>query len=232
MQYLGGKTRLAKTLVQVMLRDSGIDPTISTATDACCGGLSMSVALVKAGFARVVAFDDRLELVNMWNAALAGWDPPEELTEDEYARLREAGDPENPLTAFAMFGCSFGAMAWQSYAKNARGDNYARAAARGIRRKVNAVRGKIEILRARYESFDPPKGLRYIDPPYANTTGYRGIPYTPVWPSARTWGAYVSEYSGPADFDRIWSKPARVDQMAKSGSIEGLFRLARGGGPV
>lgn len=225
MQYLGGKSRLGSRIVAAMILDSGLDPSETIAVDGCCGGLSMSVALVKAGFKRVVAFDARPALVNMWNAALAGWDPPEILPEEEYHALKAANDPEDPRTAFAMFGCSFGATG--SYARNSRGDNYPRAAARGIRKKVAAVRGRIEVRCARYESFDPPRGLRYLDPPYEGTTGYAGVDFTPVWPTAAQWGSYVSEYRAPDPFERIWSAPARADQMAKAGATEGLFRLRR-----
>ena len=46
MQYLGGKTRIAKQLAEVIDR---VRPKSAWVWDAFCGGLSMSVALSKNG---------------------------------------------------------------------------------------------------------------------------------------------------------------------------------------
>lgn len=87
MQYLGGKTRIAGELVDVMIRESGVDPAKTTAVDLCCGAGSVSAAFARAGFRRVVAYDAQPRLVTMWQALLAStWEPPERVTEERWVR--------------------------------------------------------------------------------------------------------------------------------------------------
>lgn len=236
MQYLGGKSRLGGRIVAAMIADSKLDPRRTLAVDACCGGLSVSVAMAKAGFRRVVALDARPALVTMWRAAVDGWEPPSSLSEAEYRRLRERDDPDDPRTAFAMFGCSFAGKPWGGYARSKREvRNFAAVARRSILRKVAALRAtRFEVHLGRYEDFKTRRGgLMYADPPYAGTTGYR-LKFTPIWPTARRWArdgaaaVYVSEYRGPSDggATEVWNAAACSAQLAKPGTLERLFKVA------
>ena len=76
----------------------------------------------------------------------------------------------------------------------------------------------------------------YADPPYANTTGYKGVgafDHTAFWRRCREWQAagvdvFVSEYSAPPDVPAVVerSKAKSVGLSNKGRSLERLYLLA------
>ena len=130
------------------------------------------------------------------------------LSEVEYAALRSANDPTNPLTAFAAAGCSFGAKWWGGYARNSKGDSYAGRARRSLLRKLESLRD-VEIRCADYREDSPSAGtVVYLDPPYADSVGYPAVnggvfDHVEFWRIAEEWATRgvvvrVSEYQAPS----------------------------------
>lgn len=211
MQYLGGKSRIARRIVETILLDGPIPIWV----EPFCGACSVSAAAAQHADLLFLS-DARLAMVTFWQHVLRGWRPPETVTEEEYRRVRAANEDRDPLTAFCAAGCSFGGKWWGGYARNAQGENYALASARSTMRKQVALCGKSLVRCLPFEAVAPPNAaVIYCDPPYANTTGY-GIDFDGVL-FARTlqrWAdaghrVYVSEYVAPtataqlvADFDK------------------------------
>lgn len=129
MQYMGGKSRLGKRIAS-QIKDM-LEPGQSF-VDLFCG--SCNVVMHIDGKRTRVANDINLPLISMWRAVQDGWIPPENVPEQLYHIARRIPDTD-PLKAFIGFGCSFGGRYFEGYARNSRGDNYARAAKNAIIKK-------------------------------------------------------------------------------------------------
>src|SRR5690606_1801606 len=101
MRYMGGKTRIAKQIAAVIdqYREPG-----QLVWDAFCGGLSVSVELAKTG--PVLSSDGCKPLISCYQAILAGWDPPIEVSKETWQASKLLPDTD-PMKAFCGFGCSF-----------------------------------------------------------------------------------------------------------------------------
>lgn len=194
MRYIGGKHRIAKWLSQQILplrQDRRL-------VEPFCGGLSATVALQPD-----LACDASVPLISLIQACRNGWEPPSDLSEDDYRWARTL-PAEHPLHGFAAFCCSFGGKYWGGYARET-GRNFAKEGRNALLRKIEATR-KVEFQLMSFEQLKPGSGdLVYCDPPYAGTTmGYS----TPVWNPETFWkwasesasrGAVlvVSEFNAP-----------------------------------
>lgn len=214
MQYMGGKHRQASRIVPI-LRDLArgkvryLEPFL--------GGAAIAERM--AGVcSKIELADAHADLVLMWQAILDGWNPPTQVTRDEYAALRTA-EP-SALRGFAGFGCSFGGKWFGGYASNARGDDFCGAARRGVLRKAARLReADAVVFRADYRELVPGAGdLVYCDPPYSSVTGYAAIePFDSdaFWATMKTWAGngatvVVSEYTAPQGVVQLWSGEATV----------------------
>lgn len=225
MQYLGGKSRVAKTLIALM------EPCGGPFVDLCCGGLSVSVAAARAGFGPITCVDANAALICTYRAVQSGWVPPDTLSESEYARLKAANDPTDPLTAFAAIGCSFGGKWWGGYARQP-GYNFAAGAKKRLASNIEILRAA-EFVCADILTYAPSanRATVYADPPYAGTTGYLcRLDHARFWERMRKLAAvghrvHVSEFRAPEDFREIWTKPMTQGKLAKPGAIDKLFTL-------
>lgn len=213
MQYLGGKSKLAKWLC------AAINPVRAgrVAWDAFCGGLSMSAELSRTG--PTITTDANGALIALYQAVAAGWDPPEMVTEDQY-RGGKALPDSDPMKAFLGFGCSFGGKWFAGFARSkdpkdgrsVRG--YASQARNGLLRDVTAIReaGGV-ITHCNFLEMDPSDSeigedahemVLYLDPPYQGTESYGAtgkFDHDKFWARVRQWSAltdvFVSEYAAP-----------------------------------
>lgn len=221
MQYLGGKSKIAKTIVAGMLEEY---PQTTHVWDAFCGGLSVSKAFAQAG-KRVLASDENLALISTYKAAAAGWDPPI-VTEAMYQRAKTLPDTD-PVKALAGIGCAFGGKWFGGWARSSQGQNYPDIARRALLDDVTHVKdfARIDFLALPAEA--EPGLLIYCDPPYAGTTGYRqgAFDHAAFWQRCREWVAagvpvFVSEYTAPEDFVKVWEK-VQTAKMGRSGGLTG-----------
>lgn len=235
MQYLGGKSKIAKWLVAAMR------PRLAKRAgwwDAFCGGLSVSVELSKIKPGLVT--DASLPLISLYQAVARGWDPPVTLSEDEYKQARQLPD-EDPRKAFAGFGCSFGGKWFGGYARKDPKDalsvrGYASQTRNAVLEQVRAL-SACEIARVDFLSSVPrPVDLViYLDPPYQGTTSYAGVPpfdHARFYEVAKGWAragadVFVSEYSCPiGECVMEFSHDMRVAGGAqKDARVERLYRL-------
>lgn len=215
MQYLGGKSRIAKPISALLLAAKGER---TTYVEPFLGGGSVA-ALTASGFERAVLADAMPDLALMWRAVLEdGWTPPGDISPQEWEALREA-EP-SPLRAVAGFGCSFGGMWFSSYAVDPRKRcSFAETAARGLARKAAGMRGA-EVRLADYRELDDvidAASVVYCDPPYAGTATYKGVePFDSArfWKTAEQWAekgaaVFVSEYAAPAPWVSVWEAERR-----------------------
>lgn len=215
MQYLGGKSRIAKPISEILVAAKGER---TTYVEPFLGAASV-FALAAPHFEHAFGGDVVEDLALMWRAVSQGWEPPSDLTEEHYNALRNAAP--SPLRAFAGYACSFGGKWFAGYARNRSGRNYAATAARSIEKRRAGLRGAT-ILRADYRAFDHligPDCVVYCDPPYAGTTEYgaaKGFDSEEFWAVMAEWGSrgaavFVSEYGAPAGWNVAWEKTALRD---------------------
>jgi hypothetical protein len=136
-----------------------------------------------------------------------GMEPPAKVTPDEYARIKASPNPLDPLTAFVMFGCSFGAKWGAGFAGQ---DPRPGRTSYAHRAKINLkdILGScldVEIGCLDFKDLPrpPPETVIYADIPYEGTTPYAGVPpfdHRVFWAYASWWSlcgarVFVSEGS-------------------------------------
>jgi DNA adenine methylase len=226
MQYLGGKSRIAKKLAPIILELAKG----RTLIEPFCGGLSMTEQLRPA-----YASDASVPLISLIQAVRAGWDPPDNVSEAEYAYARTL-PPTHPAHGFCGFGCSFGGKLWGGYARgNTSHVDYIRGSRNALLRQIPAT-VTTEFGCCCYSAW---KGndvtAFYCDPPYVGTTEYNS-----TFDSQRFWqwcveqtarGALVlvSEFTSPSGIANVVFELPRNIQLHTSRktcvTVERLFRV-------
>ena len=238
MQYMGGKARIAKRLVEAILADTGLrsewwEPFVG-------GGNVMEHACQH--FDRSVGTDIHPDLMLLWQHVAAGGEIPEMITRERYSELRH--NSPSWERALAGFGASFGGKWFGGYGeiKSPRPGRNAEV----IRNTYAALTRQGAVVRERsvvfacgsYADFAPPSNsVIYCDPPYVQTTSYDGTDafdhrafYARCMEWARSSVVYVSEYSIPEYVPHrlIWELDRRVALKREDNSriaTERLFRI-------
>lgn len=236
MQYLGGKSRIAKQIAVHLTSHHAaryVEPFVG-------GGAVLTK--VAREFDSVIAADVMPDLIEMYRSIQLGWLPPDSITESQYGALRTEGS--SPLRTFAGFGASFGGKWWGGYARNGRGDNYAQQTRNSLMRSVKAgmFDPHIEFQTSSVFALELPADLSgtviYCDPPYAGTTGYRetdSFDNAAAWELYHLWAArgahvYVSEYVGPDELliDEF-APQASLRAASSARTVERLFCIPAAG---
>ena len=165
----------------------------------------------------------------MWQALQTGWEPPEHVSEEEYAALKNA--PPSALRGFVGFATSFAGKWFGGYARGGN-PNYARSGRISNLKLAKKTQGTV-FLCADYRILRPSGALIYCDPPYEKTTKYAfAIDHLEFWDVIRCWSSQntvvVSSYAAPPDFDVVWSINTKTQLREASGAVsprvEKVFR--------
>lgn len=229
MQYLGGKAKVGKRIAEICQRYMAPGDLF---VDMFCGSLNV----VRHIAGPRLAIDACVPLITMWRAALAGWVPPTVVTRATYERYMKKPDPCDPMTAFVMFGCSFGGKWGAGYAKDRPEQRYAECASHGVVKKAKDCHG-IELKCRDFQDCHPgcwPAGaVLYCDPPYASTTGYKAVgrfDQSVFWRWAGQHAksgvrVFVSEYKAPAGWKVIDEQVAPQGGRLTPGKTPRVDRL-------
>lgn len=227
MQYLGGKSRLAREISQAILTDT---PNRETYIEPFIGGGSV-FSEMSQHFKYVTGADGQEDLALLWRGLISGtFTPPESLTEEEWRVLRDS-EP-SALRGFAGYGCSFGGRFFEGYARNKTGTNYAAQTARSLAKDLKKIpRDRVQIYFSDYRDHHPqPGAVVYCDPPYAGTKHYASkrsgldkFDHEEFWAIMESWteaGArvYVSEFTAPGNWEVIWEKSRSTGLGEQSGA--------------
>lgn len=228
MRYMGGKSRIAKEIVEVMSaeREEGmawVEPFM---------GSGKVISLVNG---QRIGADVNHEMIALFKAIRGGWKPPADVSREFYYEVKNNQDKySDHLKAFISIGCSFGGGKWGGYAKCKRGDNYAQQTCNTLM-KLKPLIQNMSLYSCDYADLAiPARSLIYCDPPYRNTAGY-GFKFDhnefDNWCRDRVKEGhyvFVSEYTMPDDFELAWSKEVKVTLDFKDNNMtktEKLFRL-------
>jgi DNA adenine methylase len=222
LQYFGGKARLSKEIVQILNKYRNNQPFL----EPFLGGANIASKMTGERHAS----DINSNLIEMYKELQKGWIPPEIVTEQDYENAK-LGKSEPCLTAFIGFGCSYSGKYFGGYARNKRGDNFARNAKNSLLRKMKTLRDvKFECLD--YRCIDVTGFLIYCDPPYRNVTQYSSGAFNSeeFWNWCRKTGEkntlIISEYHAPEDFQCIWEKQTKTEiRTSMHGREDRLERL-------
>jgi DNA adenine methylase len=206
LQYLGGKSRIAKDISNIINQYSKDKLFISL----FCGTCSIE-SLVNAK--QKVCNDSQEYLIELWNQLKNGLDLPETITEGDYQYYKNNKNENKALTAFVGFGCSFGGKWFGGYARQTKGLNYAKTAKNSLLRKLKGLQNT-EFICSDYKNVKIPNGsIIYCDPPYENTTRYsnsNNFDHEEFWNYMRKLSknntVFISEINAPSDFKIIWQK--------------------------
>lgn len=224
MQYLGGKSRTWKQICEFL---ESVRQEDQTYLEPFVGG-----AWVLQGMSgKRVAADANEALITLYEHLQDGWVPPSSVSEVEYQSLKEVQCPDNPLTAFAGFGVSFGGKWFGGYARSNVDRNYATNAKNSLLKQLPKIKDAT-FLKHSYDDFVPVGRLVYCDPPYENTTTYTGVDQfnsNKFWDTMREWSKsntiVVSEYVAPEDFICVKEMSTKTDMHTKSGKEQRIERL-------
>lgn len=199
MRYQGGKLRVSKKIAELV---NSYSPSVYY--EPFVGGNTIA-RLIHAE--EKYLSDSNQALITMWLELSAGWVPPEHVSEEQYYALKEKNDPNDPLTAFVGFGCSFAGKFWAGYARSG-SRSYAAESARLCEKKLNGLNAQWSCRD--YSEIDPkPGSVVYCDPPYAGTMPYRGQSFCNdefwLWAEkvSKRSVVLVSEYSAPENWSCI-----------------------------
>lgn len=232
MQYFGGKQRIAKKLLEIINSysdnyDKYYEPFVG-------GGSVLEGAKYKYRFAS----DANKYLIAMYKAIQKGWQPPTNLTEEEYDHINNHRNENPALTAFVGIGCSYSGKWFGGYSKNKTGRNYCLNAYNSIMKQKQKIMS-VDFSDGEYDKLVPfpYDSVVYCDPPYAGTTGYSAVgkfDTTAFWNTMRKWSkdnniVLVSEYSAPDDFECVLAVNTKLDIRNKNNEkedrVEKLFKF-------
>lgn len=227
MRYFGGKARVAKPLagfLNSVLKDG--QPFV----DLFCGSCNV---VSKVGGERLrVANDLHRELVAMHTAVQGGALIPDNISQAEYAEVKETGP--DWLSGFVGFGLSFSGKWWGGYARGGEGRNYCLNAKNSILKKHETLKDVL-FSQGPYTDCPLPSGaLVYCDIPYKGTTGYSTGSFNHeefyAWAIERVGEGYsvlVSEYEHnvPDGWEVVWRHESKKDIRNKNGVQEGTVEV-------
>lgn len=214
MQYLGGKEKISKQICNFLesVRKPG-----QLFVDLTVGGCSIisKMQYPKEGY------DIHPALISLYKKLSTGdITLPDSVTYEEHKLARNFSN-DNPLKAFIGFGCSFAGDYFRGYAKNNRGQNYAKNAKNSLIRKFKTLQN-VKFEQLDLFLYEGCSNLIYIDPPYKGTTKYSvDFNYDLFWDKVRELSknndVYVSEYQAPSDFTCVFKVDKKLGLRKKEG---------------
>lgn len=230
MRYVGGKSKIAKQLTEVM---TALTANRETYLEPFVGGGSV-LARMAPHFRQALAGDAHEDLILMWQAVQDGWVPPA-VTYERYQQLRYSEEP-SAERGFAGFGGSFGGRWFEGFARGGfNGDvprNHQAESSRAVMKITEALAEANVFFQHRdYRSWPTECGGKhviYCDPPYAGSAhDYKtGVFDTDeFWAQASAWvdeghDVFVSEYAAPDGWVSVWSAQKRQSLIVGSSERE------------
>jgi len=230
MRYMGSKGRYAKHIVPILMAEHEdtqwhIEPFVG-------GGNLFSNVLASKKWGN----DTAKYAVALLEGLSNGYKPPENVTEDYYREVKENPESFNPAeVGFLAYCCSYAGKEWGGFARgngsNGQARNFASEQVRNLEKQRKGLIGA-RFTNMSYLKMNIPTGSTvYCDPPYENTTGYKGgFNHTEFWSWCNSLvdkgcKVLVSEYTAPDDWSCVWSKSVTNSLTKDTGSKVGVEKL-------
>ena len=234
MRYRGGKHRLAKQILNIVLEKRQRDQTY---IEPFVGGANV----IQHVEGPRVGYDSNNHTIS---ALLAIRDFPkglpknkEEYTEDMYNSARDKYRKNIPISirdSWALIACSFGGVIATSYAKSKIDRDYVSEAYRSAQKQSLKLQG-CKLSTRDYKEIDIPRNsLIYCDPPYKDTGKYSKCIFDHEefyqWcrkMKVKGHKIFISEYIMPEDFILVWEKKIKVSWNGSSNNSKSVGRIER-----
>lgn len=219
MQYMGGKTRIAKEILPIILADRKEGQYF---VEPFCGGCNVTDKVL----GNRIANDYNEYLIAMFEGLVSGEKYPEKISRELYNDVKScfrAGSDKYDmgLTGWVGFMASYRATFFGGYSgtysctymrSNGEYKDRVSEAVRNITKQIPKLQG-VKFCSGDYKNLlIPNESIIYCDPPYMGTTGYaKGLDPDEFWQWCRErvydgHKVYISEYQAPDDFICIWEK--------------------------
>ena len=231
MHYLGGKTRIAKEILPLILSDRKEGQYF---VEPFCGGCNVTAKVS----GNRIANDSNEYLIAMFEGLVSGEKYPEQISRELYNDVKScfrSGSDKYDLGFMGWVGFMasyrgkfFGGYSGTTLSKGKPCD-YVAQSIRSIMRQIPKLQG-VEFRSGDYRNLQiPEESIIYCDPPYMNTKCYiKGLSHEEFWQWCRErvydgHKVYVSEYQAPEDFVEIWEKEIRNKIGNDKKATEKLF---------
>lgn len=235
MRYMGGKSRQAKRIVDLLVdlaegRTTYVEPFLgggAVAAEAC------------QHFEKCYLSDAVDELTCFWSLARDGWRPPARTSRESYELVRDQQivwptQEQKALKAWCGYALSFNGKWFGGYSlESGRGEDYEGESFRAVDKKARGMKGA-HIFRSDYRELDDlvdDNCVVYCDPPYENTAGYDAagafFDHDEFWSYMDRWtdrGALVvvTEFTIPDGWESIYdfNRKTTVHHSGSKSEIE------------
>lgn len=233
MIYLGGKARIAKEILPLILADRKEGQYF---VEPFCGGCNVTANVS----GNRIANDSNEYLIAMFIGLLSGGSYPEQISPELYndvkSCFRAGSDKYDPgFMGWVGFMASYRGTFFRGYSgpivtAKGKSHDFISMAVRNIAKQIPKLQG-VEFRSGDYKDLQiPEESIIYCDPPYRNTATYRrSLNHDEFWQWCRErvydgHKVYISEYQAPEDFVKIWEKPLQNNMSSdKRKATEKLF---------
>ena len=226
MKYMGSKARIAKEILPIILKDRKPEQYY---VEPFCGGCNM---IDKVANPRI-ANDIHPQLIALLKALSDGWEPPREISEEQYIDCKKNQNKYDPVyVGYVGFCLSYSGKWWGGYARDKAGKrNYGLEAYKNLLNQQPLLKD-IEFHNRNYYDLDiPHNSIIYCDPPYFGTTKYKNS-----FDNDKFWcwcerqvkignRVFVSEYQAPNTWRCVWQKEITSSLTQDTGSKKAIERL-------
>lgn len=233
MKYMGSKSRIAKHILPIMLKEME-EKRYSTWVEPFVGGGNV-IDKVPSKYKRIGADLNEHTIAAMLGIRDFVQDLPSLVTREQYKELK--GSPAHPVSSWVRYECSFGSKFENGYASNSEGRNYAEKGKNLAIKQSPRIQG-VEFICCSYKDLSHiTSSLIYCDPPYQGTTGYKTGEFNHEeffeWcrkMKSKGNSVFVSEYSAPDDFELVWQGEIKTNfssqrKQATHKAVEKLFKV-------
>lgn len=238
MVYPGSKNRIAKQLLEIILKDRKPDQYY---VEPFAGGFNM---IDKVTGPRI-GNDKNHYIIALFQAMMNGWMPPKDVDKETYLDVRKNPDKyDDHFVGYCGTCCTFNGMWMRAFAPNGyeykdkNGKfyiyNYQTIKTNNILKQISNLKG-IEISSVDYQNMViPPNSIIYCDAPYTTTIKEKmykdkfdfEMYYEWLRDMSKEHTVYVSEYNMPDDFECVLEIQMKsAFRNDKTHSVEKLFKL-------
>lgn len=216
-QYFGGKAKIAKEICAFINNRIGSMDYV----EPFCGSCKIISGIT--GDRNKYAYDSNRYLIEMFESVQDGWAPPTKISEEEYVFFKDNKEYNPSVTGFVGFACSFSGKWFGGYARNSRGDNFAKSGSNSLVKQRESILGVVFSV-SDYKDLSFDNKFIYCDPPYKNTTQYNGCEFNYNeyihWVKEQSKNNVVlcSEYKPnvPVDAKIVWEKESKKEIRDKN----------------
>ncbi len=227
MKYMGGKAKIAKHILPIILKSRQPDQWY---VEPFVGGANV---IDKVDGNRIGA-DINKHVICLFQGLQNSFVPPGHVSEAEYKNAQQHRDL-TPLTTFIGFPCSYAGKWFGGYARGNTNKgiprNYCDEGKRALMKQKPFLDG-VKFVCSSFIDLDiPDNSIIYCDPSYAGTTSYKDkLHHEMFWiwcdeMVKKGHKVFVSEYKAPDGWECVWEGRVSSSLTKDTGSKKAIERL-------